>query len=190
MFFTAYERRFRDILDLYKRYYFTAMQELGAEILVFHGDSIKNDHPAERYFERFAALYMAGKEAGITVAQENVCYCKSGSPDFIRSMRAAFSNQVQFVLDTKQAVRFGVSPSEMVDAMGNCIAHIHLSDHTPDQDCLPPGQGCMDFQSFFSKLRQIEYHGSLMIELYRQNYREYTELLDSLYFVEQQLQSL
>lgn len=48
MFFTGYERRFRDQLERY-RWYFEQMQIVGSKIFVFHGDRHDSVFPEEKY---------------------------------------------------------------------------------------------------------------------------------------------
>lgn len=189
MFFTGYERRFRDQLERY-RWYFEQMQIVGSKIFVFHGDRHDSVFPEEKYFERFAALAEAGKNGGVIVAQENVGRCKSRDPHFIRAMRNYLGDCVHFVLDLKQAVRGGYSPFEMLNAMGAQVVHLHLNDHEGEQDCLLPGKGKFDFVRFFHAVTELGYHGAALIEVYRQNFGDSIELLDSLRFLENQLKNI
>ncbi|MEG2814419.1 MAG: TIM barrel protein, partial [Oscillospiraceae bacterium] len=82
MMFTNYQRRFEDSLEMQKPY-FEAMQKLNAKIYVFHGDRQQSPMENKEYFERFAKLCDVAKPYGVTVAQENVQRCKSGSFDFL-----------------------------------------------------------------------------------------------------------
>ena len=177
-FFSDYVRRVEDGLEMYRRY-FAAANEVGAEILVFHGDRRGSNCPEERYFERFFRLYRLGKEFGVTVAQENVERCRSGELSFLRRMKEALGTDAQFVLDVKQARRSGENPMVFLKALGSSICHVHISDGGTSGDCLPIGSGEMDFSAFFEKLREIQYRGGVILELYRQNYREREELISS-----------
>ena len=120
MFFTDYERRFQDILEFYKQYY-DCMNQLGAEILVFHGDRKDSFFPEEQYFERFFRLTEQAASYGITVAQENVARCRSHSTLFLKRMCQALPN-ASFVLDIKQAVRSRQDPFELVELFGKRLA--------------------------------------------------------------------
>ncbi len=53
-----------------------------------------------------------------------------------------------FTLDVKQANRLGIAPADMLDAMGDRLVHLHLSDFTAADDCLLPGAGCFDYRTF------------------------------------------
>lgn len=180
MIFSDYERRFLDALEFYQKY-FEAANELGAEILVLHGqrDYGKSRIPEELYFQRYARLYALGKEYGVTVAQENVNAFRSESPEFIRKMRRVLGDECSFVLDVKQAVRAGFDPYEMCAAMGERLVHVHINDNSKKTDCLLPGKGTMDYSRLLDLLEKIGYSGDLIIEVYCDSYGPLEELLDA-----------
>lgn len=178
LFFSEYQGRFEDGLRHYQMY-FDFMNEIGAKIFVLHGCMNHAKIDVEQYCERYAMLRKAGMSQGIIVAQENVAPFKSHSVSFIRDMKRYLGNDVEFVLDVKQAVRAGEDPFEMLSAMGDRIVHAHVSDHREGFDCLPIGQGIFDFSSFFEKLAQVGFDGAAVLELYRHNYQIYEDLTDS-----------
>jgi len=179
MFFTQYPRRFLDILDYYKKY-FEVMNILGAEIFVFHGNRMQNNFPNEQYYERYFKLFEIGKEFGVTVAQENVSRCTSGDLEFIKDMAKSLGDNAKFVLDTKQAIRRGFSPYDFLDAIGEKIAHIHLSDSGEKGDCLLIGEGNLNFEKFANELTKYSFTGSIILELYANGYTEISDLSDNL----------
>ena len=174
--FSLYERRFYDYLDEYRRQY-EAAARLGAQFLVLHGDRAVNPTLSpEQFAARYAALYDAGQEFGVTLLQENVVRFRAEHPHFVKTMRHLLGEKAGFVLDLKQCRRAGVSPTEMLDAMGSALRHVHLSDATADKDCLLPGAGNEDFASLFSALKTSGFDAAGVIELYRHNFGEATEL--------------
>ncbi len=179
MMFTDYERRFEDFLELH-RLYFEACASLGATVFVLHGDRSESQCPDERYFERYRRLYELGKRYGVRVAQENVVRCRSHSAEFIQTMRRALGDEVSFVLDIKQAVRAQQDVYAMVKAMGERLVHLHLSDHSERGDCLPVGMGTLNISKLFSALDKVGFDGSVILELYRENFNEADELFASL----------
>ena len=175
LFFSEYERRFTDSVELYKRY-FEAAAMLGARWFVFHGERKESVFDRRIAYERFGVLDEAAKGFGIRVAHENVSRCRSGQPDYIRGLRAYLGGEVKCVLDLKQCIRTGVDVYDMLDAMGESLVHIHVSDSDGERDCLPAGQGTFDFGALFARLREVGYGGALILELYRHNYGEAAEL--------------
>ncbi len=182
MMFTEYERRFTDCVELYKPY-FEACSFLGSEVVVLHGDRNDGVMEQERYFERYHRMYLEARRYGVYLAQENVARCKSHSTDFIRAMHRALGEDVRFVLDTKQAMRGGQNVFEMADAMGDRVVHVHLSDQSEIEDCLPPGSGGLDIKRLLFALKSNGFDRNVIIELYRCNFREPIDLLVSLKFL-------
>ena len=182
--FSDYDRRRDTLIDMYKRY-FECMNELGAEIFVLHGAILSTKCSDERYFERFSMLMDAADEFGVTIAQENISYCKSKDLDFLDRLRKECGKRTKFVLDIKQAVRTSISPFEIIDRLGKDIIHVHISDNRENADCLPVGKGTFDFARLVSELKKLDYSGALFIELYRNNYGDYTELYDGMKKIEE-----
>lgn len=166
LFFTDYERRFKDGLNNYK-YYFRAMNILGAEIFVFHGDSKLNPIANEIVYERYYKLCQVGKEFGITVAHENVDRCKGHSIEFLEKMRDYLHGDVSFVFDNKQARRGGVDYREYIDRLGDNVVHVHLSDNKSQQECcVPIGKGDADLVDMLARLKEKGFDRAVLVELY------------------------
>lgn len=178
MLFSSYDRRVDDMIDYYKRT-FEVMQIFGAEYFVFHGNNKYVSVESELYCERYLRLVNAGKEFGITVAQENVERCQSGKLHFMREMLRILGNDACFVLDVKQAVRSGESPSDILHMLGSHVIHVHMSDHGEKGDCLPLGQGDFRIRAFLETLYQYSPESSVMLELYRKNFRGISDLVGS-----------
>lgn len=178
MLFTKYERRVRDMLEYYKRF-FEYMNLFGAKIMVIHGNKPQNFCEDELYFERFARLQDAASEMGVSVAQENVARCTSGKLEFLKKMADALRDKAKFVLDTKQAHRCGEDPIEMVKAIGKHIVHVHFSDYGAKGDCLKFGEGDYDNLTLFTELKKCGYDGMAVIELYKGSYLSAEDLADN-----------
>ncbi|MBE6901543.1 MAG: sugar phosphate isomerase/epimerase [Ruminococcaceae bacterium] len=175
--FSTYDRRIEEMLTMY-RGFFDSMKKLGAQIFVLHGAILSSKCPEDHYIKQFRLLSDIGREYGITVAQENVCYCMSGRLDFLRMMKREIED-VRFVLDLKQVRRSHEDIFDYVDALGDSIIHCHVSDADADNDCLPVGKGCFDFAELFRRMEAFGYSGSYIVELYRHNYDSFDELKDS-----------
>jgi len=176
--FGTYPRRVDDGMEFYKKYFgFAAM--LGAKFLILHGAKIGPYADNEEYFERYVRLYRIGQEYGITVSQENVVHYRSQSPDFITKMSDYLGDEFSMTLDLKQCRRAGVSPFEFIEAVGEKIDHIHLSDCDERSDCLPPFEGYTNFRQIVSALKAKDYKGSYIIELYRKNFENPQQIVDA-----------
>ena len=178
LFFSGYERRLRDALEYYKKY-FNAMNILGAEIFVFHGNKRIVELSAENYCECYSKLVDVGKEFGITVAQENVSRCQSATLSFMKSMVDIMGDDAKFVLDTKQAVRAEENSFSILRTLKKHIAHVHISDHGPMGDCLMIGKGRFNIKQLFNVLNEEGIDCSVMLELYRNNFDGISDLVDN-----------
>ncbi len=190
MFFSAYERRIQDMLDYY-RHYFAAMQALGAKIFVVHGNKTPaNAGNIPLYLERYSRLVQLGKEFGVTVAQENVARCTSRSLDFLKTMKEQLGEDAWFVLDVKQAVRSQENPMTILQALGNRIAHVHISDHGAFGDCLMLGSGSFQVKAFLRQLAELSPDCSVMLELYRSAFHSTSDLVQNYQILNKMIQGL
>lgn len=187
LFFSDYPRRMQDGLDMYRRFFELAAR-IGARYFVLHGARAQSVLPDEELFERFMLLRRLAAGEGVRLLQENVARCKSRSPAFIRQMRACLGEEAEFVLDTKQALRSGVSIEEMRLAMGEGLRHVHISDCSGEKDCVLPGRGGMDISGFSRLLSGSGYTGDLMLEVYRDSYGEVQELFSACRYLEAAVQ--
>ena len=183
LLFSEYERRYKDSLEFFERY-FNAANILGAKILVMHGGKTSSIVSDELFFERFAGLAEKGRNQGITVAQENVVHYRSESPEFLAKMKDYIGPEFKVVLDIKQAGRAGFSAFEFISALGESIAHIHISDYNATHDCMPPGEGIFNFVRLFNSMKTVGYKGDYIIELYRHNFGDEKQLLNSMLLME------
>ncbi len=184
LLFSGYERRFWDGVALYEEY-FRTIQFLGGKYIVLHG--LRNDFakacPETLYFKRFAILAQTARQYGITLLQENVYGHFADNPQNIQHMIDAIPNDARFVCDTKQAIKSGFSPFEILDVMGERLCHIHISDFIKNQ-CHLPTNGGLDFKAFFQSLNRYHYDGDVIIEVYRQNFLTNAELVQSKSYLE------
>lgn len=181
MFFTDYPRRFKDSLDNY-RVFFQAMNYLGAEIFVFHGDTKLNPMPNQEVYERYDKLCQVGEEFGIIVAHENVDRCKGHDINFFVEMKKYLNKEISLVFDNKQAVRGKVDYREFIDKLGENIVHVHLSDSLGagnKECCVPIGKGNADILDLLSRLKAKNYNKAVLIELYNDVLENNDEIFES-----------
>ncbi|MCC8068887.1 MAG: sugar phosphate isomerase/epimerase [Ruminococcus sp.] len=169
MFFSNYERRVNDALRYYSKF-FKAMNILGANIFVFHGNKETLSVEESLYFDRFFKLSEVGKQYNIIVAQENVARCQCNNIPFMVNMVNQLGDVAKFVIDLKQAIRNNVELFDIINSVGKNIAHIHISDHTSTHDCLPLGMGILDVKLLLKRLKEVSFNGAIMLELYRNNF--------------------
>lgn len=178
--FAEYERRYNDFIGLYQKHFHAAAM-LGAGNVVIHGSVAKQkrDLSDEFYFERFAKLVELGKKEGVNVCQENVVRFRSESVDFLKRMRDYLGSDFHMVFDIKQSIRCGYDPFFVAEEFKKEISHIHISDNSPQADCMPPGKGTFDFKRLFSLMADSNYQGGYVIEIYSKGYDVAKELEES-----------
>ena len=177
LLFSAYERRFHDGLKIYEKI-FQSANEMGASLVVMHGDKVNGVLPVAESIGRYEILFDLGQQYGVTLAQENVFRFRSSDNAYLRSMRDQLGDKAHFVLDFKQCVRCGHTVEEVMDAMGDAIVHVHVSDQDEKHDCLLPGPGRLDYAALFRRLKTYGFSGTLMLELYRCNFHIPEDLAD------------
>lgn len=179
MIFTEYDRRFEDTLEYFKRF-LEAAAYLNAKFFVFHGDKKNGRFTNEMYFERYLKMFEAAEGFGVTLLQENVERCKSGTIEFLSDMKRQLGDKAMFTFDIKQAVRRGQSPLKMLRVLGNSVKHIHISDNDRDKSCMLVGEGTFDFKEMFRILSDFNYNGALILEYYDFCYSDKSQVIDSL----------
>lgn len=185
-FFSAYERRTREAIEKYKNA-FRMAKKLGAKYFTLHGDRLFGNASEcilnDRSAQVLSHLADTAKEEGITLCLENVSWCKSSSPDYIRAVSQNVEN-IGFTLDLKQARRANIPYEEYIDAMGSKILNIHVSDFDAEHDCLLPGKGIFDFNKFRREIEDIGYGGDLLIEVYSEAFKNTEELAEAKKYLE------
>lgn len=176
--FGTYPRRVDDGMEFYKNYFEFAAY-IGAKYLILHGAKIGPYADNEDYFERYARLFKIGQEFGITVSQENVVHFRSQSPEFIKRMSEYLGDEFSMTLDLKQCRRAGEYPLKFLECVGDKVDHIHLSDYSELSDCLPPFEGQEDFEKILNKLKEINYSGKYIIELYNRNFKNRDQITNA-----------
>ncbi|MEG0911630.1 MAG: sugar phosphate isomerase/epimerase [Ruthenibacterium sp.] len=183
-FASMYQGRMEDGILQYRRY-FEVCRQLSIPRVVFHGDYVQTPYPFAKHCENYLRLRTIAREYGVEFCQENVVRCKCGTPHYLEKMRELTRDDVSFVLDVKQMRRAGVSTEEMLDAMAGKISHVHLSDETELCDCAVPGTGYFDFKYLFEQLHKMNFAGDMVVELYRGDFKNSTQLLEAVQYLDQ-----
>ena len=178
MLFSAYERRFYEGLESYRRYSEIAA-ELGAEYIIMHGGKPNGILSDEEYCERYMMLKEATLKNGVTVLQENVAKHRAGDIEFLRSMKNILGKDAELCMDIKQCIRSGCFPIDFFLEFKDNIKHYHISDHSLAGDCLLPGDGGFDFKNFFKLLNESGYNGSCIIEVYKNCYSDFSQIAEA-----------
>lgn len=183
LLFSNYERRTNDGVEFYKRY-FDAANALGAELVVLHGGKSRKRYSPELYAENYLKLHNAAIKEGVYIAHENVNNCLCSDPHYMKRVADLVGDDFKTVLDIKQCRRTNQSEFEFIELLGDKIAQVHLSDGTTEHDCLAPGAGEYNFEKLFTALEEHGYDKAAVIELYRDNFKDESEIKNSLEYLQ------
>ncbi len=182
MFFSEYNLRRCDGIELYKRF-FDAAQFLGAKIFVFHGEKAsptfsRDLSDDEAVIGTYSELIETAKNFGLTFTQENVNNHRSQNAKYIKKL-SKLVPELRFTFDLKQALRAHEDYSEIINAMGEKLCHIHINDFGKKECCLP-FDGEVDLFDVKDKLSRIGYCGDYILEVYRASFDTTESLVNSL----------
>ena len=145
-----------------------AGEALGAKYYVFHGPFAVSGRlrPGAIFAaERVANLRDIAGEHGLELLWENVSWCAARDPEDVRDILSLFPD-MGFVLDVKQAMRAGITPLAMLEAMSGHIRHVHALDWSEQGRLCLPGQGVLDWREIADALRAQGYDGAVVLEPY------------------------
>lgn len=187
MLFSAYDRRTKEGFDEFRRYA-EIVADLDAKYIILHGGKPNKVLDDDGYIERFYKLSNAVKEHGAVLLQENVVNFRAGNTAFLKRFTDTLKDEADICFDIKQAVRGGYDPIDTVKQFGKYIRHYHLSDNSPESDCMLPLKGNFDFKGFYKAVKELGFKGDFMIEVYRDAYKEYGELFGSYFELKKYLE--
>jgi sugar phosphate isomerase/epimerase len=178
--FDKYKRRRDDMLIYYKKLC-KAAKQLGAQCYTFHGMRLERFNNIDKKFitDVYNELSYISLEEGIKLAQENVSWCMSSDLKFLSLLNDCCKYPIYYTLDIKQAYKALIEPERYIDIMGKNIVNFHVNDRDDSHICLLPGKGTVDYGKIVSKLKGMEYDGMAIIEVYRENYSSYSELIEA-----------
>lgn len=160
-------------------------QLLNCKNYTFHGmhrlcDCGKDDFDALAGCVRSVAEFLGGY--GVKLCLENVSWCLYNRPGFFSRIKERYP-ELCGVLDIKQARRSGYPYKMYIKEMGEGIAYVHISDIDESGRMCLPGRGITDFKEMFSRLADVGFCGSVIIENYSGDYEKEEELKESLEYV-------
>lgn len=163
-----------------------SVQLLGAKKYSFHGyvqrgvGNVNFDRITTclRDISEFCARY------GVDVCLENVSWCTYNRPGLFREFKSRCP-QLAAVLDIKQARRSGYPVNMYIEDMAGAISHVHLSDVTESGKMCLPGKGIYNFEEIFKRLQGAGFDGPVVIEVYGNDYTEYSEIKQSVEYLKE-----
>ncbi len=188
LFFSGYQRRTEEAIEKYRNS-FRMAKKLGARFFTLHGDRALNGIDdktcslSDNDISVLSCLARAAREEGIWLALENVSWCKSANINYLKNVYESVPD-IFFTLDLKQARRAGIPYESYISAMGDRLCNIHVSDYNEESNCILPGEGLFDFNLFCNQIKEINYAGDVLIEVYSKSIKDDKQLMNSKFFLE------
>lgn len=157
-----------------------AAKVMHAKYYTFHGPARLKRLPYNIDFKKFGKRVnelneMLGEYGnGCQLAYENVHWAFFNTPDFFTNLRK--EAEIKACLDIKQAMQSKISYFDYLDAIGEDLVNVHLCDFDTQGNLCLPGRGIVDFTELFKRIIDLGYKGPLILEVYANNYKDYTEL--------------
>ncbi len=163
-----------------------AAQKINASYYTFHGGARFKKTPVKIDFERVGAItreiMRVTESYGVKLAYENVHWGYYNYIGFFSTLKK-YAPGIKGTLDIKQARQSGISCNEYIKEMGEDIVTVHLSDVDGEGKMCLPGRGETDFKDLFKKLRDVGFDGALILEVYKNDFENTNELIDSLNYI-------
>lgn len=164
----------------------TVAKMLGAGFYTMHGiarfkRSIKYDN-YEIIAKNIEKVKDFAKNYNVELCLENVEWAYYNHVGFYSEI-SKYLKGLKTCLDIKQARVSGDSYRDYIKEMGESIATVHLSDIKDDGKICLPGCGTFDFEDLFKRLKDVNFSGDMLIEVYNEDYGEISEIKDSLNYL-------
>ncbi len=162
-------------------------KEFNAKYYTFHGGARFKKTPIILNMDKVSATTQevidVCKKYGVTLAYENVHWGYYNYIGFFKELKKRTVG-LKGTFDIKQARQSGIDYKEYIKEMGEDIVTFHVSDiDDTGKMCLPSKKGTTDFYQVFSMLKDVGFNGTALLEVYQNDYKEYSELFDSLDYV-------
>lgn len=160
-------------------------QLFGAGNYTFHGLIRKGDKLNDDfgfYAERLTEISSFCARYGVKLCLENVWWSLYNRPGIFGELKKRCP-ALSGVFDIKQARRSGYPYQMYISDMAGSISYVHLSDVDENGNCRLPGKGIYDFKDILKRLKDAGFDGSIIIEVYPDNYSDVSELKQSLDFL-------
>lgn len=135
------------------------------------GTGLTRDQAAERFAEGLALLSPLARENGVIlgIEPEPGLFIQTAE-EYIEFKQRFFSkdDSIRMNCDIGHLFCVGENPADVIRAMPEQIAHVHVEDIGKNRvhQHLTPGKGVIDFPAVFKALDEIGYRDWVTVELY------------------------
>ena len=125
--------------------------------------SLSNKEAVDRFANRIHTILPDAERLKISLALET----DLAPQPFADLLKKLDSNLITVNYDIGNSAALGYNPVEELNAYGNRISDIHIKDRVLGGGSVVLGNGNADFESFFKKLKEINYKGPFIMQAYR-----------------------
>ena len=148
---------------------FDAFAAIGATHVTMHPDPVNRSYPRDEAtvgnVDAVAELAEAASARGLILMVENMGRSFRTVAELAPLLDA--HPDVRFHLDVGHAHLGGDPPGELLDAFGDRLAHVHVSDNFGVDDLhLPLGAGSIAWHDVIETLRGVGYDGTVTLEVH------------------------
>lgn len=150
-------------------------QDLGIGLGVFH---LWGGEPSDKHIDvniaLFPQLHQAAQAYGLTLLVENIVCNQQSALVHMRTLHKRHPDLARFTVDTRQAAFHEMLEETMRAGFlweNGLVAHVHVSDYDGGYmqwervgKALHPGEGHVDFETFFKGLKAHGYRGMIALE--------------------------
>jgi len=161
-------------------------KKIGAKYYTFHGPARLKKTPIVLNYDRLGQITQkvidSCRKHGISLAYENVHWGYYNFIGYFKELKSR-TNGLKATLDIKQARQSGLDAIDFIKEMKEDIVTVHISDVDENGKMCLPGKGITDFNKLFSCLGGVGFNGSIILEVYQNDYKDYSELFRSYEYI-------
>lgn len=136
---------------------------LGIKILelpLVDSSSIKNEEEEEELITNLKEITQDAKDFGILIGLETDYQPQK----ILKLLKKIDDDSIVLNYDTGNSASLGFNSKEELTLIGKYIKNIHIKDRKLHGSTVPFGEGDVDFDLFFSTLKNIDYKGDLILQ--------------------------
>jgi len=130
------------------------------EIPLVDSSSIKNIEEEKQLVINLVKVIQYAEDLGISIGLETD-YSPQKSIKLLENFE---SENIVLNYDVGNSASLGFNPKEELAILGKYIKNIHIKDRKLNGSTVPFGDGDVDFDLFFSTLKDINYNGDLILQ--------------------------
>ena len=171
----------------------TAGERLGAKYYTFHGATIlkkiKYNFDYDFLSKVVSRIMDRAKSHNIELSYETVHWAYFNNIDYFNNLKKILPN-LKATLDIKQIMQAKSDYREFLPHLKDSLTTVHLCDYDDNGNLYLPGNGTFDFIELFKRLKDINFSGALIMEVYPQSYKDFSELNNSLNYLRECLDKI